>query len=84
MSPELQDMEYDSSQMQKEYFAKFYHNAEEMLSHWMPLHRGQSLFMTTFVAASHAANKEKRRMHVMGILPSKHEILGPKHVFWVK
>ena len=63
LSPELPNMDFGEFRTNREDFAEIYRDAEEQLPHRMPTPRGQSLTMTAFVDASHAANKITRRSH---------------------
>ena len=63
LSHKVPNMDYDSFQTRKDDFAEIYRDAEETMSHRMPVPRGRSVISTAFVDASHAPNKKTRRSH---------------------
>ncbi len=63
MSPELPSMDFGDFRTKKSAFAEFYHDAKEPMPHQVPEPRGRSRIISSFVDASHAANKITRRSH---------------------
>eukprot|EP00978_Attheya_sp_CCMP212_P034977 scaffold149828_cov60-Attheya_sp.AAC.2 len=63
MDPSLPTIDYSQFRIKPEDFTEHYRDAEEELLHRMPKARGRSVTTTSFVDASHTANRKTRKSH---------------------
>ena len=63
MDPQMPNMDYTGFTTNHAEFEAHYQDAKEPLPHNAPVPRGNPVWVTAFVDASHAANKKTRRLH---------------------
>ena len=63
LDPALPNLDYTIFQTRAEDFIEYYRDAQEQLPHQLPKPRGRPVTLTSYVDASHAANRKNRRSH---------------------